>query len=323
MQFKRPGPEQVYVGLAALKYLALSDDIALLPAERAMLAAVQRVFGTELDIDRIEALGPAEVRGRVRDPQIRRQIVCALVVFALIDGEATEQDARLIDAFAYALEVEEKAVRNLYQLARRQHMELRIDVLRRFWAIDKLRERVDDEGFGAVLRFVRANVGRLEDDSLARRFRTLGDLPDGTLGREYVRYLERNGWPLPGERGALSDIIVFHDLTHVLADYGTDPAGEVEVACFSAGYRREEPFTFVLFVLLQFHIGLRMTPGSQAERGYFDVERALRALERGAALRVDLSSGWNYWDVVGVQVDELRVRYGILPKRESPEALIA
>jgi ubiquinone biosynthesis protein Coq4 len=196
-------------------------------------------------------------------------------------------------------------------------MALRIDVLRRFWAIDKLRERIDAEGLGAALRFVRANAGQLEDAALARRFAALRALPEGTLGREYIRYLERNGWPLPGEKGALSDVIVFHDMTHVLGDYGTDPRGEVEVACFSAGFRREEPFTFVLFVLLQFHVGLRMTPGAKAEQGYFDVERALTALERGAAMSIDLTSDWNYWDVIDVSVEELRRRYGIRPKSDA------
>ena len=187
-------------------------------------------------------------------------------------------------------------------------------MLRRFWALEKLEERVQTEGFAAAIRFVRANFGRLENPELARRFARFRSLPDGTLGREYLRYLDRNGWPLPGERGALSDIIVYHDMTHVLADYGTDPASEVEVACFSAGYRTKEPFTFVLFVLLQFHVGLRLTPGSPAERGFFDVERALLALERGAAMNVDLTAGWSFWEVADVPLDELRRRYGIAPK---------
>ncbi len=175
---------------------------------------------------------------------------------------------------------------------------------------------------GAVARAVCAAAGRLEDRALARRFETLRALPDGTLGREYIHYLETRGWPLPGERGAQSDIIVYHDMTHILADYGTDPGGEVETACFTAGHRRKEPFTFVLFVLLQFHIGVRMTPGAKAERGYFDVGRALVALERGAAMNIDLSADWDYWDVVDVSVDELRRRYNIPPRMAPRPALL-
>jgi len=317
MLFQRPTPEQVRVGLGALKTLALCDSIELEPAEREMMMSVQRVLGTHHDIDLVPALGPAEVARQIEDPGIRHQIVCALIVVSLIDGEANETELGLLEAFAFALEVEEKSVESFRRLVRRQSLALRVDLVRRFWAIDKLRERVQEEGLGAVARFVRASAGRFEDPAMARRFTALRDLPDGTLGREYVRFIDDNGWPLPGERGAASDIIVYHDMTHVLAGYGTDPIGEVETACFSAGYRRQEPFTFILFVLLQFHMGVRITPVAKPQRGLFDVERALRALERGASMNVDLTESWSFWDVIDVPVEELRRRYGIPAKQEG------
>src|SRR5262245_6759203 len=134
MEFKRPSPEQVRVGLAALKHLGVTD--------RAALAALQSAFGTSHDIDGIEPLGPTAVAARIDDAQIRGQIVRALIVFSLVDRAAALTKAALVDAFARALGVDEKAVANLRQLARRQHLRLRVDVLRRFWAIDKLRTRV-------------------------------------------------------------------------------------------------------------------------------------------------------------------------------------
>ena len=278
------------VGLAALKYLAIEDSGQLDPAEREMMAAAQRVFGTDHDVDKIAPLGPQEVAARLADPQIRQQVLGALIAFSLIDGEATETEARLVEAFARAMDVEERAVKNLRQVARHQTLALRIDVIRRFWAIDKLRERIHDEGLGAIVRMIQSMRGRLEDPELARKFARLRLLPEGTLGREYVKFLDARAWPLPGEKGAVSDIIVYHDMAHVLSGYGTDPGGEVEVACFSAGCRHKEPYNFVLFVLLQFHVGIRMTPGAEAERGFFDVERALIAVERGAAMNVDLTA---------------------------------
>jgi hypothetical protein len=314
MQFKRPRGDEAFVGLAALKYLALGESAEIGPAERGMMAAVQQAFDTHHDLDRIEPLGPDEVAARIVDPQIREQLVCALIVGSMIDGEATASEAKVVDRFARALGVQEKSVADLRHLSRHQHLVLRFDLMRRFWAIEKLRERIREEGLGAAVNMIRATAGRFEDPAMARRFLALRSLPDGTLGREYLRFLARNGWPLPGEKGAQSDIIVTHDMTHVLGEYGTDPAGEVETACFTAGHRRKEPFTMVMFVLLQFHAGVRMTPGAKAERGFFDVGRALAAIERGAAMNVDLSEGWSYWDVIDVPVEELRRRYGIPPR---------
>ena len=36
-------------------------------------------------------------------------------------------------------------------------------------------------------------------------------------------------------------------------------------------------------------------------------------MRRGAAMNVDLNHGWDYWPVMGEQVEELRRRYNILP----------
>jgi len=311
MELKRPSSQQLRLGLRALKCVALAKSVELGEREREMLAGLQRFFGTDLDMDQLSAIDPDELAEQLTDQRIRQQLVGAMVAFTSIDCEADPAEASLVSRYATALTVDERAVRDIERLARHERFGLRIDVLRRFWAVDELRERVHELGLGEVLRFVKANVGRLDDKFMAVRFHSLRDLPAGTLGREYVRLLDDNGWPVPGDAGALSDIIVHHDMSHVLGGYGTDAVGEIETACFSAGYQRKEPFTFVLFVLLQFHAGGRATAGPGAQTGDFDCERALAALERGAEMSVDLTDDWDYWEVVGVPVEELRSRYGI------------
>jgi ubiquinone biosynthesis protein Coq4 len=140
-------------------------------------------------------------------------------------------------------------------------------------------------------------------------------LPHGTLGRGYIEYLETNRFPLPGERGAVSDIILPHDLAHVLGGYSTAPADEVLVASFSAGHRLADPFAMVMFVLFQFHLGLRVTPGAKAERGLFDPASVLDAIVRGSAVTFDLTSvRWDYWMDMPVSLDELRARFNIVPR---------
>lgn len=156
-------------------------------------------------------------------------------------------------------------------------------------------------------------AGTYENATLAARYQALEHYPPGSLGRAYWEYCRKNGFALPGERGGAAEPILFHDCAHVLSGYGTDPEGEVQVACFSAGFQRRDPWLFVFFVLLQFHVGIRMTPITKARTGFFDPEKALVALRRGAAMNVDLNDGWDYWPVMGEQVEELRKRYNILP----------
>lgn len=77
-------------------------------------------------------------------------------------------------------------------------------------------------------------------------------------------------------------------LGHVLAGYGTDPQGEIQQAAFQAGFVRDNGFMFLLFGILQFHVGMRITPIAKSYEGLFDVPRVLEALRRGAACKVEV-----------------------------------
>ena len=156
-------------------------------------------------------------------------------------------------------------------------------------------------------------MGRYENKELAARYQGLEHCPPGSLGRSLWEYWHVNGFALPGKKGGAPEQIVFHDCAHVLSGYGTAPDGEVQVACFSAGFQRREPWIFVFFVLLQFHVGIRMTPITQARTGMFDPLKAIIAIRRGDAMNVDLNDGWDYWPMMGEQVEELRRQYNILP----------
>jgi ubiquinone biosynthesis protein Coq4 len=167
-------------------------------------------------------------------------------------------------------------------------------------------------GLAHALRFVRDVHGRRkEDPALAWRYRKLGLLPEGTLGRAYWKYSREHEFAMPGEVGGPDEIVVNHDFVHVLTGYGTDPAGEFEAAAFTAGVAGEDPFAFVAFVMLQFHLGVSLSPVGTTERGFFPPGRTLRALERGARCRVDFTDGWDHWPVIERPIAELRAEYGI------------
>jgi tellurite resistance protein len=312
MELKMPSPEQARWGLRAMKTIALADG-ALNDSERHMLMSVQGVVGTDYSIDQLEVITPQELAGGLPDPQIRRQLVQGLIVMSLIDGKADAQEAKLVEQFGQALEVSIPEVKDLRHVLNGEILRLRLDLARRIWLREKVKEIWNKEGVRGLFAFVRGMAGRYENATLAARYQALEHYPTGSLGRGYWEYCHKNGFALPGEKGGAAEPVVFHDCAHVLSGYGTDPAEEVQVACFSAGFQRRDPFLFVFFVLVQFHVGIRMTPITEARTGYFDPEKALIALRRGAAMNVDLNNGWDYWPVMGEQVDELRKRYNILP----------
>ena len=312
MELKIPSPEQAYWGLRAMKTVALADG-ALDPAELRMLAAVQEMAGTHYAVEELASLTPAELAEAITDPQIRRQLVQGLIVMSMIDQKPSQQEGDLVGQFAQKLEVSVPEVKDLRHLLKGEIFQLRLDMVRRFWLREKVSELWDKDGVRGLITFARGMVGKYENAALATRYQALEHYPEGSLGRSYWEYCRTNGFALPGEKGGAAEQILFHDCAHVLSGYGTTPEEEVQVACFSAGFQRRDPFLFVFFVLMQFHVGIRMTPITEARTGFFDPVKALIAIRRGAAMNVDLNSGWDYWPVMGEQVEELRRRYNILP----------
>ena len=312
MELKIPSAEQAYWGLRAMKTVAMADG-ALDVSEHHMLESIQRIFGAAHDLVQLPLITPTELALAFPDPQLRKQLVQGLVIMTLIDGKVSPKEATCVEEIAQALGIEAPEVKNLQHVLKGEILRLRLDLVRRFWLRQKVTEVWNKEGIRGLLKFVRGLMGRYENKELAARYQGLEHCPPGSLGRSLWEYWHMNEFALPGQQGGAPEQIVLHDCAHVLSGYGTAPEGEVQVACFSAGFQRREPWMFVFFVLLQFHVGIRMTPITKARTGMFDPLKAMIAIRRGAAMNVDLNDGWDYWPVMNEQVEELRRRYNILP----------
>jgi ubiquinone biosynthesis protein COQ4 len=139
-------------------------------------------------------------------------------------------------------------------------------------------------------------------------FAALERLPDGTLGREYVRFLRDNDitpdvfqMPARGDervRYVEMRIRQTHDLWHVLTGYAPDVTGEVLLQAFTFAQLRA-PSALAIAAMGTVRFGWR-TPG------FF---RRLRAAVRGGkATRKLAAFRWEeHW---GEPVEELRKELG-------------
>lgn len=234
MELKIPNHEQAYWGLRAMKTIAMADG-ALKEPERHMLESVQRVIGTTYEIDELAPITPLELAQAFPDPQLRKQLVQGLIVVSLIDGKPNAQETALVEQFAQALEVNVLEVKNLRRVLNVEVLQLRLDLVRRFWLRPKVEEIWDKEGVKGLYKFVRGMMGKYENKELAARYQDLEHYPAGSLGRSYWEYCRKNGFALPGEKGGAPEQILFHDCAHLLSGYGTASEEEVQVACFSDG----------------------------------------------------------------------------------------
>ena len=306
---------ELEAGMRAL-VRTLAPDGPLLPGAARMVDALQSHLGTHHDVAHLAPIDDTSLAGQLVDPWLRQQLVRALIIGILIDGRCTRADLARVEHIAAILSVGEPALTDVKLLLAGKRWRLRRHLVARFWVVDHIKARIAERGvLRTIVPLVYSTVfRRYRNRELARRYAALRELPEGSLGRAYIAYVDANKFGLPGERGAVSDIIVPHDLAHVLGDYTTAPADEVLVASFSAGHRVKDPFAFIMFVMLQFHLGLRMTPGAQAERGYFDPARILAAIARGAELNIDLTARWDYWTDLAEPLATVRRKYNVPPR---------
>jgi hypothetical protein len=313
MKLLIPPRELVSYGLRAMKTVALAGG-EIAAQERALIDAAQRTFGTTHDVDALEPITPEELASQLVDPALRRQLVFGLLLLSLADGEASREEADAVEAFRAALDVDAHEVATFRRLAEGRLMLARLDVLRRFWVRPHLAKKIKEGGVRWVVKAMATLAGLREDVALAAKYRCLEDYPEGTLGRAYAEFIRGNGFSFPGEKGSAPEPVVIHDLTHVLSGYGTDPAGEICVTAFSAGFRAEEPFTFLLFSMMQFNMGIGMTPIAPALTHQFDAARVLAAVRRGAEMNVDLTDGsWDYWADFRLPLEAVRAKYRVPP----------
>src|SRR5262249_32985849 len=153
--------------------------------------------------------------------------------------------------------------------------------------------------FSALIWRIKVNKDKLSN------YENLGLLPPGTFEREYWKHIKEVGFGFPGDHVGIADGVGYEDVRHVLIDFDTTPAGEIQEGSFQGCCRREGGFGFVQFVILQFHLGIQITPAAEPEVGYFDPAKVLWAIYRGSKFKYDVTHGWNFWDFMTKPLEEV------------------
>lgn len=302
-------------GLRAVKRICVEDENGQLSELQAQfLSGVQRhILDTDLDLEKLRPIDPAELAATVAQGEFRNRILCAGVIAACIDGEMNPAAVDRVEAFASALEVDRDRLRVARHLADRNLVLARIEIVRGSLAGVKVRETIRQQGFLAMAKQF-LPLFRVEIPSVTKRYETLESYPDGTLGREFWSYLVANHFPLPGRKGAGPEIIVIHDCLHILGGYGTTPDQEIEVAAFQAGCQSGDPLLGLLFGLAQYHLNIQVAPVAPAQSLKARPELVVEAFARGCKVNRDMWRDFVPWDHFEKSVADLRRDLNIMDK---------
>jgi hypothetical protein len=318
MQLLRPNPGQAQLALRAVKMVA-EATAPNAPAYRLMDAAQRQVLGTSYDVAGLLPIAPDELARAYPDPALRRQLVQGLIVASIANGVPSAAQFQVVQRFAAALDVDAPEVETIRRLADRQMLLFRLD----FYRQSHLRSMVADQiehhgGLAGMVKGILGQRGYYEDEAVSAPYRALERLPAGTLGRVFFDHCRSRGFAFPGEPRGFPEAGIYHDFTHVLSGYETDPPGELLICGFQAGYMHKNTAYMALFGLLSFTSGVNMTPLPQPHSvsllGQGELaDKFLHAIERGSRMNTDLSENWDFWPLVGLPVDQVRERLGIAP----------
>jgi len=246
-----------------------------------------------------------------------KRLVQLAALAALLTHPVRPASVAYVAALAKRLSVRDSVVQVLQALQQKRYRRVRFLVMRRALR-SLLGEAYRVEGARGVLQFLGAMfLGLAANARRLWEFRRLGLLPEGTLGRAYWIHMTERGFGFPGDPRGIPGPVAYHDVAHVLAGHDTTPLGEIQQGSFQAGNRRDDGFFFAQFVILQFHHGVQVTPMSPGFYGNYHPDKVLWAIHRGARCPFDMTSGWDFWPLMRLPLDQARERCGLLPKLAS------
>jgi hypothetical protein len=305
---------------------AVAPGDELEPVQHSLLGEIlAALFGVDVDLAGVDRPDPERLAVALepRTHEFRHRLVHLMVLGELILRPIPPAVARRVSDYADALDVDDKFVRVARRYAQGAFglawMDLHQSGFAEHW------ESARSDQLKTDVRLPDQLSPGIEDPALADAWAAFEHLDGDTLGRQVWDMYHGRGFAVPGSTGGASAYLAQHDFIHVLADYGTNLHGEIEV--FSLiGFADPDPKGFAWLTTL---IGLFET-GYVADAGFFSGDlkekrldsndmhiRLADALSRGAAIRRGLGTDLldvDYHELADLPLDEARRELSFPPK---------
>jgi len=310
----------------AILWTLQPDGQHLTPAQSHVLEALcRRTFNRAMDISNLSQLDPRGAATEIRGRRPRLHVVQLAVALEMFLHPIPKAISQRVETLAFALDVAEPMVTVGREMAENHLSRMYLDIQRNSWY---LRETIEQSGQGRLAELARSKLayaGIVGDSAIAHKWRSLGDNPDGSWGKAVHQFYVDHSFPFPGEKHGIYELGALHDWVHVLAGYGTEPEGEIDVFAFIAA-GMEDPHGFTQFVMtlgLFQNYSIKHVSGKRILTARSDTvddratsERLADALRRGSQTTVDTMGGIDHFSLAAENLDELRMRFNIAPKSD-------
>ncbi len=288
-------------------------------------ALTRAMTGHTIDFSALEPISAADFAAGLarRNLEFRTRMVQYMELSHMVRGEASVDVAEQVIEFARELSVESECVHRAREVADGSRAFVAADIDRSSYVTG-----LDLSGF-SPLRTADDNVyawtNTVIRDELAEKWRSLGALSVGTLGRGVHDFYVARGFKFPGEEGSAPPLLAQHDWVHILADFGSKVESELEVFAFIARASDDpEAFTLLAMVVNLFQTGALAGAAGlfEADPGHLDAdgmpERFADAFRRGAMCHGSTDFlAVDFWSLADQEVEDVRRHFGIVPKSDA------
>lgn len=306
---------------------AVAPEDGLTGVQANLLGAIaEALTGVTVDYHALEPLGPEDFAKVLADKDLvyRQRIVHHMVLAELVLRPLPVAVAFRVAKTAEALGVKDDFVRVARRYAQGAYGLAWMDLERSGFV-----EHVQDAGGEAAQPQVRQKLAPAHvDPELAAKWIAFEGYEPGSLGRTVWDLYDGRGFALPGTEGGAPAYLAQHDFVHVIADYGTNLKGELEVFAL-LGRADPDPKGFAWLATL---VGLFET-GFIADTGFFERDtrerhvgapgmhrRVADAIRRGKIvcdhLNMDLFE-YDFHAVAQRPVEEVRAMFALVPKSQG------
>jgi hypothetical protein len=288
---------------------------------------LESMTGFVVPANHVPRLGPDEFAHALadRNEAFRHRMVQFMLLCSLVLVPLPEEVARRVEEYARALGVDDPMLRVADRYSHGSLGLALIDFQRSGYM------ETWDPARAAVLHTSGALNDAWEecvrDDALALRWESLRELPDGTLGREVVKFYDARGFTFPGRPNSAPPFLAQHDWMHVLAEYGSTVECELEVFGFIAR-ANDDPrgFSLLAMVISLFETGYLASGMGlfQYDRGHLSHQgmavRLADAMRRGALVGAHAGGpdllNIDWFAHADRPVGEVQAEFGVVPKAE-------
>jgi hypothetical protein len=276
--------------------------------QRSVIAAMATGYYHQPEAADAPPLGPDELAAALSTDAERRRARELLVLAELCRHPLTEAQVARTDTYARALDADDETMQIARDMVREGAVHAEADYQR-------ILTGHEPEYREPTLAGDRTAPPVMIDPELVARLSAFHDLPEGSLGRAYIEFYDRNGFDIPGSSEEPAAMFVAHDMNHVIAGYEPNGEGEIALGGMLLAIADDDMHWFGFLGNLGVHeagyLNIGANIGALARPGAADM--VAHAFDRGARCKVDFTL-IDHLALVDQPLEDVRAQLGVPPR---------